>query len=486
MRKKMKDLTLTTCFFAVWYLLGNVSKTLNRDTMGENQASSFKKMHQILWLVICLTCCRIGISQDRPNVIIIYTDDQGTVDLNSYGASDLVTPNMDGLVESGIKFTQLYASPICSPSRATLLTGKTPQRAGCPGNAGGSSDSKHGLGGEAFTMAEMFKRAGYRTVHIGKWHLGYQPEMSPNAQGFDYSFGHLVGCIDNYSHFFFWNGPNRHDLYRNGDEVYHDGEFFPDLMVKEASGFLEENVEQPFFMYFAMNLPHYPYQGDVKWLKYYREKGVPYPRDLYAAFLSTQDERIGQLIQKLEDLGLKENTIIIFQSDNGHSTEERAHGGGGSAGIFRGAKQCLFEGGIRVPAAITWPAKIPAGEVRNQFAVNADWMPTLAELCHIDLDIRNLDGRSLVPIIYDGNLETLHQDGYCWAFKDMWVARKGKWKLLGNPYDTSQRDYTFSEKLFLVNLDADPAEQSNVASKYPEKVNELQELYHDWLEENQK
>jgi len=421
-------------------------------------------------------------AQDRPNVIIIYTDDQGSIDLNSYGATDLATPNMDALVESGVRFTQFYASPICSPSRASLLTGKTPQRAGCPGNAGADPNSKSGLSGTEFTMAEMFKGAGYKTAHIGKWHLGYQPEMSPNAQGFDYSSGHLVGCIDNYSHFFYWNGPNRHDLYRNGQEVYHDGEFFPDLMVKEASAFLEQNTNQPFFMYFAMNLPHYPYQGDTKWLKYYREKGVAYPRDLYAAFLSTQDQRIGRLIEKLEELGLKENTIIIFQSDNGHSTEERAHWGGGSAGPYRGAKQCLFEGGIRVPAAISWPAKITAGEVRNQFAVNADWMPTLAELCSIPLETRDLDGKSLVPVIYNSKSETLHTEGYCWAFKDMWVARKGKWKLIGNPYDTSQRDYTFSEKLFLVNLEEDPGEENNLAVKYPNKVKELENQFRKWLE----
>lgn len=423
-------------------------------------------------------------AQEKPNVIVIYTDDQGSCDLNSYGAEDLVTPNMDALVESGVRFTQFYASPICSPSRASLLTGKTPQGANCPGNAGADPNSKSGLPGTEFTMAEMFKSAGYATAHIGKWHLGYQPEMSPNAQGFDYSFGHLVGCIDNYSHFYFWRGPNRHDLFRNGKEVFYDGEFFPDLMVREASAFLEQNTQKPFFMYFAMNLPHYPYQGDTKWLEYYREKGVVYPRDLYAAFLSTQDERIGQLIKKIEELGLKENTIIIFQSDNGHSTEERAHWGGGSAGIYRGAKQCLFEGGIRVPAAISWPGSIPEGEVRDQFAVNVDWMPTLAELCGIELETEELDGKSLMPIITNSVSNTLHPEGYCWQFRDMWVARKGKWKLLGNPYDTSQRDYTFLEKLFLVNLEEDPAEKNNLAEQYPEKVKELENKYQKWLEES--
>lgn len=421
---------------------------------------------------------------DKPNVIIIYTDDQGTVDMNAFGAEDLVTPNMDRIAKSGIRFTQFYASPICSPSRASLLTGKTPQRAGCPGNAGASIESMRGVPGSQYTMAEMFKDAGYRTAHIGKWHLGFQPDMLPNAQGFDYSFGHLVGCIDNYSHFYFWNGPNRHDLFRNGKEVYHNGEFFPDLMVEEATQFIEENKEAPFFMYFAMNMPHYPYQGDEKWLKYYEEKGVAYPRDLYAAFLSTQDDRIGMLLGKLDELGLTENTIIVLQSDNGHSTEERAHHGGGSAGPYRGAKQCVFEGGIRVPAAISWPAEIPGGQVRDQFAVNTDWLPTLADLCEIKLDRKELDGKSLVDLIDDEKTKTKHKDGYCWAYNKMWVARKGKWKLIGNPYDTSNRGYEFEEKLFLANLEEDPGEQVNLADKYPKVVAELEKQYTEWLKEN--
>ncbi|XOV91462.1 MAG: sulfatase-like hydrolase/transferase [Bacteroidota bacterium] len=434
------------------------------------------------YIYICLIAYAFSVkSADQPNVIIIYTDDQGTIDMNSFGATDLVTPNMDRIVNSGVRFTQFYASPICSPSRASLLSGKTPQRAGCPGNAGASIASKNGMRGSEYTMAEMFKDAGYKTAQIGKWHLGYQPEMLPNAQGFDYSFGHLVGCIDNFSHFYYWNGPNRHDMYRNGEEVYLPGQFFPDLMVKEAVQFIETNQKNPFFIYFAMNMPHYPYQGDKKWLDYYQDKGTLYPRDLYAAFLSTQDERIGQLLDKLDELKLTENTIIILQSDNGHSTEERAHFGGGNAGPYRGAKQCVFEGGIRVPAAISWPKTIPAGETRDQFAVNTDWMPTLADLCKIDLDKSDLDGRSLMTVINNRKAKTEHEDGYCWSYGKMWVARKGKWKLIGNPFDTSNRDLVFDEKLFLVNLEDDPGEQNNLVNQYPKVVAELENQYQSWL-----
>lgn len=418
----------------------------------------------------------------KPNVIVIYTDDQGAIDLNSFGAPDLVTPNMDKIINSGIKFTQFYGAPVCSPSRAGLLTGKTPQRAGVPGNVS-SLSLEAGMPNEQYTMAEMFKDAGYKTAHIGKWHLGHAEDKQPNAQGFDYSFGHFVGCIDNYSHFFYWQGPNRHDLYRNGEEVFYDGRFFPDLMVKEASVFIEENKNNPFFIYYALNTPHYPYQGTPEWLKYYQDKGVAYPRDLYAAFLSTQDEKIGELLQELENLGLRENTIIIFQSDNGYSTEERAHFGGGSSGVFRGSKGSLFEGGIRVPAAISWPAKLKKGEVRDQMAVNADWMPTLAELCGINIDNIDLDGKSLVPVINNENSKSLHASGFCWQIRNQWAVRKGDWKLLGNPRIRDE-ELSPADTLFLVNLLDDPGEMNNLLERYPGKAKELKIQYEEWLKKN--
>lgn len=429
----------------------------------------------------CMACGDKDNNQgaEKPNVIIIYADDQGTIDLNSYGAKDLVTPNMDRIVNSGIKFTQFYGAPVCSPSRAGLLTGKTPQRAGVPGNVG----PRNGLSSEQYTMAEMFKDAGYKTALVGKWHLGHAKENQPGAHGFEYSFGHLGGCIDNYSHFFYWAGPNRHDLFRNGEEIYMDGQFFPDLMVAEASAFMQKNKSNPFFIFFALNTPHYPYQGTPEWLEYYREKGVEYPRDLYAAFLSTQDDKIGELLQKVEQLGLTDNTIVVFQSDNGYSTEERAHFGGGNSGIFRGTKFSLFEGGIRVPAAISWPAQLKAGEVRDQLAVNADWMPTLAELCGIDLDTSELDGKSLVPVMNDNTIESQHSNGFCWQYQNQWAARKGDWKLIGNPKILGET-FPADDTLFLVNLKTDPREMTNLAKEFPEKVEELLGEYETWLEKN--
>ena len=422
-----------------------------------------------------------------PNVILIYTDDQGSVDMNCYGAKDLYTPNMDALADRGVRFTQFYsAAPVCSPSRAALLTGRYPQRAGLATNAG-SGKGAVGMPSEQVTIAEMLRSKAYATGHIGKWHLGYVPETMPNGQGFDYSFGHMGGCIDNYSHFFYWNGPNRHDLWRNGKEIWADGEFFPDLMVLEATNFIQQNRGRPFFLYWPINTPHYPLQGTGEWRDRYAT--LPAPRRMYNAFVSTTDERIGQLLNVLKTFGLEKNTIVIFQSDHGHSAEERTFGGGGSAGPYRGAKFSLFEGGIRVPAIISYPGKIPAGEVRTQFATSVDWLPTIAELCNVKLPDRKIDGASLRGVIHGNEKKSPHstfhwQSGRGLGRKPQWAVRDGDWKLIGNPNDTSNKaPITSDDSRFLVNLAADVSEMKNLAAQHPQIVTRLEKLHDEWLSE---
>jgi arylsulfatase A len=439
-------------------------------------------------LIVVTGICFLGYTKNqatkRPNVIIIYTDDQGYADMNIYGSKDLVTPNMDALARSGVRFTQFYAAaPICSPSRASLLTGRYPQRAGLPVMAS-SKEGVEGMPGSQYTMGELFKDAGYRTAHIGKWHIGYTKDTEPNAQGFDYSFGFMGGCIDNYSHYFYWEGPNRHDLWKNGEEIYESGKFFPDLMVEQAGEFMKTNKDKPFFMYWAINNPHYPLQGKKKWLDYY--KNLPSPRDKYAASISTMDENIGDLLKKLDELGLRENTIIVFQSDQGFSTEERTFGGGGSAGIYRGSKFSLFEGGVRVPAIISWQKHIPVNQVRTQVATNIDWYPTLAEYCHIKLPARKLDGQSLVPIINSAEAKTTHTQ-FNWQSgggknNPQWSVLDGDWKLLHNPLEAKKEELT-SEGYFLVNLKDDPSEKNNIADKHPDIVQRLEALHKTWIGE---
>jgi len=414
---------------------------------------------------------------DAPNIIFILTDDQGYADAGCYGSPDILTPNIDRIAHSGVRFTQFYANaPICSPSRAAILTGKTPHRAGVPRNAGGNN----GMPTSEVTIAEVLKEHGYATANIGKWHLGNTPESQPLGQGFDHQFGHFVGCIDNYSHFYFWNGPNRHDLYRNGKEIFADGAYFPELCYNEASAFIDKNQDQPFYMYYAMNTPHYPYQGSAKWLSYYNEQQVPYPRNLYAAFVSTFDEYIGKLIDKIESMGLREKTIIVFQSDHGHSTEERAHFGGGSAGIYRGAKGSLFEGGLRVPAMISWPGHLEEGVSRDQWVLASDWFPTLLDLAGLPLASHRIDGTSISQILKEQGSAEIH-DQWHWRLGEQWSVRQGSWKLLFDPKDTSETHRPPPNKAadtyFLVNLKEDPAERTNLASQYPERVKQLKALY---------
>lgn len=440
----------------------------------------------ILVMATLLLLARIPAASARtgpPNVIIIYTDDQGTIDANCYGATDLVTPNIDRLAATGIRFTQFYApAPVCSPSRAGLLTGRYPLSAGVPGNVP-SRKGGAGMPAEQVTLAEHLRAAGYTTAHIGKWHLGYTEETMPLNQGFDYSFGHMGGCIDNYSHFFYWAGPNIHDLHRNGEEVFHDGAYFPDLMVKETAAFMTENREKPFFIYFAMNTPHYPYQGDAAWLAHYNDAGTPYPRNLYAAFLTSLDARIGALIDAVEALGLEKDTIIVFQSDHGHSVEERAHFGGGSAGPYRGAKFSMFEGGIRVPAIIRWPGRLEAGGVRDQLAHGCDWFPTIAELCGVPQPETPIDGKSLAPLLAAPEAKSPHNVLH-WLTTSgegaQWAVREGDWKLIGNPRDPTLAQGDHLPARILVNLADDPGEQVNRADTEPERRQRLEALHEAW------
>ena len=438
-----------------------------------------------------------GCAQDhhtgKPNILLILTDDQGSIDMNCYGSTDLHTPNMDRLAAEGTRFTQFYAAAsVCSPSRAALLTGKTNLRAGLDTNvpvpAYADKQKKYGMPTEQVTMAEKLGDNGYYTALIGKWHLGHQPQTLPNGQGFDYAFGHHGGCIDNYSHFMFWSGPNMHDLHRNDQEVYYPGEYFPDLMVKEIKNILNRKDDQPFFIYWAFNAPHYPYQGEPKWLDYYKD--LPTPRKEYAAFVSSEDERIGEVLDELDRLELTDNTIVIIQSDHGHSTEERAFWGGGNAGVYRGSKFSYFEGGIRVPAIIRYPGIVPENQVRNQMCIEMDWFATIAELTRTEISDLNIDGKSLMPIIKDPGSESQHevlfwQHGNFDDNKAQWVVRKGSWKLIGNATEHVREQVIREDKLFLANLEIDITEKTNLAEKYPEETKELKALHDQWIKKVQ-
>jgi len=429
-------------------------------------------------MVVSQATLGLGQSARKPNIVFILTDDQGSIDVNCYGSKDLYTPNMDRLAKEGTRFTQFYVgSPVCSPSRASLLTGRCPQKAGVPDNVG----DKLGLPPEEVTIAEMCKAGGYRTGLFGKWHLGERSELSPNAQGFDEFLGHKVGCIDNYSHFFYWYGPNRHDLWHNEEEYWQDGSYFPDMIAKESCQFIEENKDQPFFLYAAFNMPHYPLQGVEKYRKMYSE--LQEPRKAYAVFLSTLDEKIGQIVNKIDELGLREDTLIIFMSDHGHSMEERNNFGGGNSGPFRGNKFTLWEGGIRVPCIVSWPGHIPQDAVRDQVAISTDWLPTIANYCQLKLPKQDLDGRNIVPVIVSDKAASPHKI-LCWQFAEQWAVRESDWKLVVNSRpgqrNGKQLPELKSEKIFLSNMAEDVTESKNLADDHPEIVERLTKIYEQW------
>jgi len=255
----------------------------------------------------------------RPNVILFLADDLGCHDLGCVGASDVKTPNIDALAAGGARFTNWYsAAPVCAPSRGALLTGRCPQRCGVPSNGLELRPSEK-------TMATLLKDQGYATALFGKWHLGSSGQTCPNAHGFDSFFGFHSGCIDYFSHRYYWGEPktvNYHDLWRNRSEVFEDGQYFTELITREAKAFLAANRARPFFLYLPYNGVHYPMHAPRKYVE--RFSGLEPERQMYAAMLAAVDDSVGEIISTVKRLGQIENTLVIFTADNGATTEARA------------------------------------------------------------------------------------------------------------------------------------------------------------------
>ena len=418
---------------------------------------------------------------DRPNVILIFTDDQGSIDLNCYGSHDLFTPHLDRLAAEGTRFTQMYVgAPVCSPSRAALLTGRYPQGAGVPGNMP-SHPGRDGMPTEQVTIAEMMKQADYVTGHVGKWHLGYTPATMPNGQGFDHSFGHMGGCIDNYSHFFYWVPPNRHDLWRNGQEVWHDGQFFGDLMVKECKQFIDRNQNQPFFLYWAINMPHYPLQGTAKWREKYQD--LEPPRRMYAEFVSTMDEMVGQVLTHLDDSGLRKNTLVIYLSDHGHSVESRTFSGGGNSGVYRGHKFTLWEGGIRVPCIVSWPGRLTRGSCAQPAWPSA---PIGCQRLPITATCRFPNAPSMACVLHPSSNRQRHRPPTKSCIGKPAVASigpcapaTGNWFTAARPRQYQGRQLP-AAKDFLSDMSNDVTETKNLAAEHPDVVKRLSTLHEQW------
>ena len=445
-------------------------------------------------IILLLAFPALGVSAvERPNILIILTDDQGTIDANCYGSTDLRTPNIDRLSATGVRFTQAYAHTVCCPARAALMTGRHPQRGGVHHWTQGDLNGPDGINmalGEV-TLAEALKPAGYRTALYGKWHLGAHRDFGPKKQGFDEFFGIRDGFIDNYNHYFL-HGSGFHDLYEGIKPVKAPGKYFPELMVQRSLKFIMQNKDRPFLLYVPFNIPHYPEQALKRFEAVYKDIADPARRS-YAAIVSTTDHYIGQIVDKLEALGLRENTIIVFMSDNGHSEETgnrirvdnhrsgypKGHfygaSGGGSTGKWIGQKGSFLEGGVRVPAIISYPAKLPKGEVRGQIITAMDWFPTVLDLCGVQQPSNSpkLDGHSVLPLIQSAKAKSKYKIlHFAWGKK--WAVREGDWKLIGSNGNT---------KVSLRNLvDAKP-EAKDYAKAKPEIVQRLRTLHSDWVKE---
>ncbi len=414
----------------------------------------------------------------QPNFIVILTDDQGYGDLSCMGAEDFVTPNLDRLAASGARFTSWYASsPVCSPSRASLLTGRYPAKAGVRGILPGHREA-WGLRPEVPTLSSELKKLGYQTAHFGKWHLGVREECRPHQHGFDEWMGFLSGCIDYYSHVFYWGLGNWdepvnpvHDLWRNNEEFFEDGRYFTEMITECAVDYIRKAAQKdrPFFVYVAYNAPHYPMHAPQKYTK--RFQHLPWDRRMMAAMLSAVDDGVGDIVDELERQGMLEDTCIFFQSDNGPSRESRNWMDGkedpyygGTAGQLRGHKFSLFEGGIRVPAIISWPQRIPAGQVVHEAGIATDVFPTLIKAAGGDISGYECDGMDILPALCGEG--SIPERELFWEYEEQTAFREGDFKLVLN--GRLEEGTPPEDAVHLANLADDLGERVNLKDVYPE------------------
>lgn len=419
----------------------------------------------------------------RPNVVIVYTDDLGFGDLGCFGAG-YPTPNIDALADRGTRATNWYSNaPVCSPSRAALLTGRHPVSTGVTEILAGSRSSP-GLGSEQQTLAAMLRGHGYATGIFGKWHLGVTPKCRPGAHGFDEFFGFLAGCIDYYSHIFYWGQGGGvdpvHDLWSNDTEVWRNGEYVTEMITDHAVDFIDRNADRPFFCYVPYNAPHYPMHAPQEYLD--RFPDLPRNRRVMAAMVAAIDDGVGAITDALSRHDLLEDTIVIFSSDNGPSAETRnwldgtdERWDGSSAGPFRGYKGSLFEGGIREPFLISYPRRLPARIACDEPAQMSDVVPTVLRLAGLPIP-ETVHGADTSPMLR-GDVPSIHDRLYWWQGNQL-AVREGNWKLVLNP--CIDLDEALPDDTFLADLADDPGESVNQNECRPDLVARLQEDLCSW------
>jgi len=408
-------------------------------------------------VLLALLCA--GAQARQPNFVVILTDDQGYGDLGCYGATDIRTPEIDRMAAEGMRFTRfLAAAPICTPTRAALMTGAYAVRTGL-GTPLHTPD-RLGLHPDEITLAELLRDAGYATGCVGKWHLGHHEPFLPTRQGFDYYYGTPMG------HMFYETVPEakRTDHYlRNEERIPHPpAEELTERFTEEAVAFIERNHDRPFFLYLPHTMPHIPLAVSER----FRGKSAG---GLYGDVIEAIDWSTGQVLEAIRRAGIADNTYVIFTSDNG------PHKGDGSPGPFRGGKHSAYEGGMRVSAIFWGPGRVPAGAESDALAVTFDIYPTLAALAGAPLPTdRAIDGKDLSPLIHGEAGAASPHDHFLYYVRDSKIAgiERGGWKLL---VDVETGPWSHQGEA-LYNLADDPGEQNNLLADHPEKVRALREL----------
>ncbi len=418
---------------------------------------------------------------NRPNIVLIFADDLGYGDLSCYGHPNHKTPRLDQMAHEGIKMTGLYvAAPVCTPSRAGLLTGRYPIRFGLPGNVG--PDSPNGIPASEITLAEALKSAGYQTAAFGKWHLGARTGYFPTDNGFDEYFG-ILYSNDMEPPYIQTDRPLH--LYRDTmatDEYPVDQTTLTERYTSEAVRFIPENKNEPFFLYLPHAMPHLPVSTSARFAG--KSAGAR-----YGDVIETLDWSTGQILDALREEGLDDNTLVIFTSDNGpwnnlpprmYNAEKVEKWESGTAGPFRGAKATTWEGGLRVPCIIRWPGRIPATQVSTELVSSLDLYPTLLTLAGVPLATdRPYDGTDIWPVITQ-QATSPHDYYYYFWIDNLQGIRDQEWKLI-------LRQDSPEEALLprLFNLRQDPYEIFDLAGEHPEIVRRLLDQLQRFAEETQ-
>jgi arylsulfatase A-like enzyme len=406
----------------------------------------------------------------RPNILYIVADDLGWNDVGFHG-SDIRTPTLDALAEEGARLEQYYAQPMCTPTRAAIMTGRYPMRYGLQTGVIPQGHG-YGLATDEWLLPQALKEAGYETAIVGKWHLGHADRKYwPRQRGFDYQYGPLIGEIDYFTH----KVDDRVDWYRDNEVVIEEG-YSTTLLGDDAVKLIEgHDPSVPLFLYLAFNAVHTPYQAPQEYLDQYEDIDDP-SRQAYAASATAMDEQIGRVVAALEAKGMLEDTLIVFQSDNG-GVRNAAFAGAitdmskvivpADNGPYREGKATVYEGGTRVVAFANWPGHIEEGSTVNEMIHTVDLFPTLVRLAGGDLSrSKPLDGLDVWETISAGKPSPRTEVVYNIEPQRAGI-REGDWKLVWNTM--------LPQSVELYNIAEDPSETKNLAADHPDKVAELQQ-----------